>query len=395
MNEKYIERKHQTDEFEIRHESFLEKLRYIPTDKKEERWDFFNGYDQRESFIIELMEVYRPGTYSKIKDRLEKVATDRLKEDSNVACWGNKEIDTAAFMEIIKEAIETYVGRSKGGEDYGFVACAGTLYRQKASKVAAENALRKKGITDQEVFSRKSLPNVLKLARAAERVWAENFEKIPKEEALKQAVEEASYHCTKKEMELVRALFFSDSVVVSMDAPLEAGDKDTGNTFGEQQEDKRDCFEAVFGQVTENAFLEVFCQEIEERWKIITSAKGLREQELIKAFLTQGILKELKLNEDGKPYLKEPAGNEAFYCNLKPKGDFLYHRLFLKKYLRRAFVETPEDFYNVYARLLRKDFSFSDKILAEAIGKDKTAVSKGKKRYFNLMKAICDCCIVD
>ena len=73
----------------------------------------------------------------------------------------------------------------------------------------------------------------------------------------------------------------------------------------------------------------------------------------------------------------------------------MYHRLFLKKYLRRAFVETPEDFYNVYARLLRKDFSFSDKILAEAIGKDKTAVSKGKKRYFNLMKAICDCCIVD
>ena len=73
-------------------------------------------------------------------------------------------------------------------------------------------------------------------------------------------------------------------------------------------------------------------------------------------------------------YLKEPAGDEEFYCNLKPKGPFLYHRLFFKDYLWRAFIEKPEDFHAVYSRLLRMDFNFSDKIMAEVKVKDKTAI---------------------
>ena len=221
------------------------------------------------------------------------------------------------------------------------------------------------------------------------------YKEIHKEKALEHAIEMASYHLTKKEKTLVKELFLWDNKVISLDMPLGAKDGETRTTIGDMQKDETDYFNVMFEEKVEKSFLEVFCQEIEDRWRIITSAKGLKEQELIKTFLTQGILKELKLDKDGKPFLKEPAGDEDFYYGLAPKGDFLYHQLFLEKYLWRAFVEKPDDFYNVYARFLREDFNFSDKILAEVLGKDKTAVSKGKKRYFGLMKAIYDCCVAN
>lgn len=63
-----------------------------------------------------------------------------------------------------KNAIENYTGKNKFGEEYGFVACVGMPYRQKASVIAAENTLRQKGITDQEIVKR-NLPNILKLAK--------------------------------------------------------------------------------------------------------------------------------------------------------------------------------------------------------------------------------------
>ena len=393
MEEKLKIREQQTEEFEAEHRDFLEALRQMPVDRKEERWDFFNKYAQREPFIVGLIEAYRPGAYSKIKDRLEKSTAGSLKEDSNMAYWGSREIDSTVFMETIKDAIEMYVGTNKNGEEYGFVACVRVLYKQKAGRTAAENTLGRKGISDQKIPKR-NLPNILKLVKAAEKVWQrESGKRISKEEALKLAVEEVSYHCTKKEMELVQALFFSDNIVISMDMPLKSEDGDQGDTLVDQYKDEKDYFEEVNERETEGAILEAFCQEIEDRWEIISSAKGLKEQELIKTFLTQGVLKELKLDENGKPYLREPAGDEKFYHSLKPKGDFLYHRLFLRNYLERAFSEMPEDFYNVYARFLRENFNFSDKILAEVIGKDKTAVSKGKKRYLTLMKAVYDCCM--
>ena len=77
---------------------------------------------------------------------------------------------------------------------------------------------------------------------------------------------------------------------------------------------------------------------------------------------------------------------------MKPKGDFLYHKVFYHCYLWRALVEKPDNFYGVYVLLLRSDFKFTDKILAEVMGKDKTAVSKGRKQYREIMKAIYNYC---
>lgn len=179
----------------------------------------------------------------------------------------------------------------------------------------------------------------------------------------------------------------------SMDMPLKTEDGDTGDTLGTRQEDKEDYFESVLDWEAGCSLLEAFCREIEERWEVITSAKGLREQEFFKAFFTHWILRELKLDKSEKPwkaYLEEPAGDEIFYQVLKPKGDFLYDRMFCKEYLWSAFIKRPEDFYGVYALLLRKDFEFIDKVLVEVMGKEKTVVSRKKKEYLKLMKDIYD-----
>ena len=75
------------------------------------------------------------------------------------------------------------------------------------------------------------------------------------------------------------------------------------------------------------------------------------------------------------------------YDSLQACGNTLYEKVFYEKYLWRAFVERPVDFRGVYVKLLRKDFDFSDKLVGQVLGKDKTAVSKGKKKYWDIMEA--------
>ena len=105
-------------------------------------------------------------------------------------------------------------------------------------------------------------------------------------------------------------------------------------------------------------------------------------------FFTRDVLKVLKLDNSGKPYEHEPAGDEEFYFSLEPYGSVLYDRIFYARYLCRAFIEKPEDFYETYARLLRKDFDFSDKILTELTGKDKSTISRRRKGYLSAMEGI-------
>ncbi len=392
MDETYnLERKQLAEEFEAAHGVFLEELRHMPTNNKEERRKFFDRYDRKENFDIELMEVYRHGAYYKIKARLEK-SSESFHADSNMAVLGRKEIDTLVFVEARNEAIETYVGVNKKGDVYGFVACVGTLYKQRAGKASGENKLQSKGISDQGIPKR-NLSRDFRLIKMAKRILEKSFYRISKEEALERAIKEVSCNYTKKEMELVRALFFPEKMVISMDVPLGTEDGNTGDTLGTRQADKEDYFESVLDRESGSSLLVAFCQKIEERWEIITSAKGLNEQEFFRAFFTQGILKELKLDkseEPWKPYIEEPAGDEEFYQLLKPRGDFLYDKMFYKKYLWEAFVKEPGDFYSVYAWLLRKDFEFTDKVLADVMDKDKTVISKKKKDYLKWMKAIYD-----
>lgn len=59
-------------EFEERHSDFLTALRQMPKgsrEEKEQRWDFFQSYLQREIFLIDLMDVYKPGITAKYESR--------------------------------------------------------------------------------------------------------------------------------------------------------------------------------------------------------------------------------------------------------------------------------------------------------------------------------------
>ena len=75
---------------------------------------------------------------------------------------------------------------------------------------------------------------------------------------------------------------------------------------------------------------------------------------------------------------------------MKFHGEMMYQKIFCMGYLRRAFVEKPENFYEVYVRVLREDFDFSDKLVAEVIGKDKSVVSRRRKDYLEKMKDFYD-----
>lgn len=390
-DEKYKEeRKEKADEFEARHCAFLEKLRHLPANQKGERWELFSGYDQRENFIIELMETYKPGAYKKIEARLNNAS---IGAEENIAYWGKKkEFDSIVFMEVLKDAIESYTGINQEGEAYGFVTCIGLMYRQRAGKAAAKNTLEMKGISG---LPNKKILSVIKLAKAAKKMWEKKYDELSQEQAMEQVIKEfIGEGKEKKEKELiglVKALVFSEGIVTSMDKPV--GEENSGDTLGDFLEDERDEYSLLVEQENNRFLWESFCQEMEERWEVIKSAKGLKEQERFKQYFTRDVLRELKQDEEGKPYLKEPAGNKKIYQMLKPKGDFLYHKMFYQRYLWRALVEKPNDLYDVYVLLLRSDFKFTDKILAEVMGKDKTAVSKGKRQYREMMDAIYSCCI--
>ena len=384
--------------FEKKHAVFLEELSRMPKDAKIEkdqgkkkRWDFFDEYDRRDDFMTDLMEVYHPGAYRKLKARLGKGEAwanntrGNANNDPDIASWQNKrQIDWCLFMNALKKAIESYTGVNKEEKGYDFVICMRKLYRQEAGYEAAANEMAMTGISDTGI-PKKNIRKIMKLAKTTKSIWGRNPRAASLEEVLEEQIKESNVSYTKKDMELVRALVFKENIVTSMEEPLITADGSSNDTLGDQLADGKDDYAEVMEQEDKIPFLEAFCQEIEEKWEMVTSARGMKDQELIKIYFTQSLLKCLKLDDNWQPYQKKPAGNKVFYQKVKPKGDFLYGRLFYKKYLRRAFAEKTECFYDVYAWLLRKDFNFSDTLLAELMEKDKTVVSRGKKRYRELL----------
>lgn len=386
--EKFKERREKAEEFETRHSAFLEKLGHLPSNRKEERWEMFSEYDQRESFIIELMEAYKPGAYEKIERRLKKAQGST---EEKISYRDEKEIDPAIFMEALKDAIGSYTGINQKGEAYGFVACTGLIYKQRVGKEAVNNKQGMRGISG---LSYKKRLSVLKMAKTIQKLKEEKGYEFSLEQEMKRVIEESIGEGKEKKekelMELVRALHTSESIVTSMDKPI--GGENSGDTLGDTVKDEKDDYSLWLEQENNRFLLKTFYQKIEEGWGVIKAGTGLKEQERIKPYFTQDVLRVLKQDEEGKPYLEEPAGNEEIYQILKPKGDFLYHKVFYHCYLWRALVEKPDNFYGVYVLLLRSDFKFTDKILAEVMGKDKTAVSKGRKQYREIMKAIYNYC---
>lgn len=375
-------RKKQGKEFEETYSDFLSELKAMPKgtkEEKEKRWNFFLEHSLHDEFQTDLINKYRPGALHKLELRMEGNRQYRDR-DLDIASYKHKEeMDPVVFMETLKKAIMNFTGVSKEGIQYGFVACIGTIYRQEAARASAENEWQEKGMSDSGM-SKERIKNVLKLARTAKNLWEKTLGMVSLEEVLNQVLEEGKIDCKKKDKELVRCLVFNESMVCSLDQSM----TEDGAVLEDCLADERD----VYQEVEEQDQVGIpFLNNLEESWEYIESAKNLREKMFIRLFLTKGILKELKLDKQGEPFTEEPAGDEEFYDSLKPHGTVLYQKMFHKEYLVRAFIENPQNFYEVYARLLKKDFDFSDKFLAELIGKNKSAVSRGRKVYEEMMKA--------
>ncbi|MCI9147397.1 MAG: hypothetical protein HFG73_03885 [Hungatella sp.] len=372
-------------EFEEKYSDFLTALRQMPKGTEEEknrRWAYFRSYPSCESIKVDLIEAYKPGAIAKYEARINKYKYETLDPDLDMAVFKDKRMfDNLVFMETVREAICNFTGFRRDGSSYGFLACIGMIYKQKAGWAAANEELGRRGISDSEL-PKKNLLSITKLAKAVTDICAIDSGKGSPEEVLDGLLKESKARFTKKELELVRCLIF-DKGILSMEAHYEDEDGNDGSLMDKIADTKADIEANMEGM----PFLETFCRHLEDGWEAVAVGLKLREKEYIRIFLTKNVLSVLKLDGNQKPYPKEPAGNKEIYDSLQACGNTLYEKVFYEKYLWRAFVERPVDFRGVYVKLLRKDFDFSDKLVGQVLGKDKTAVSKGKKKYWDIMEA--------
>lgn len=388
-----------TNAFEMKHKDFLMKLEQMPVgseEDREQRWTLFKKYPLSDEFQLELMQAYGPGAYRKLLERMNAPHVS-FDGDWGLVSYLNDEMDWTIFCEAVREAICTYTGINKHDKGYTFLSAVGKLYKNKAWREKAGNMMKEKGIPDAGIPEKRK-PYIIKLFCKAKEIrerefGSESLKETFLEEILKKALEDLteqgknkSYIFSKNERELVRRLLVNERISISIDMPM---DEEAG-TLENLLQDEQDMYQEVLNRETNTSFLEVFCCNIEDNWDAIKAARNLREREFIKIFFTRDVLKTLKLDADGKPYLEEPAGDEEVYQSLEQRGDFLYGKVFYKEYLRRAFEKYPNDFYSVYAKLLRRDFNFTDRMLAEVSRKDAGSISRQRNHYRELMKIFYD-----
>lgn len=378
-----------TKAFEEKHMAFLTELAQMPTgaEVKEQRQSFFRNYPLRDDFQIEAMRAYRPGAYKRFMNRLSDPHKNREKrfgkeQDVDMASARNKDdLDGLVFAEAVNEAVCSYTGINEKGEKYNFLACLGLIYKQTANEQTARNELAEMGISDTGIPQR-NLPKVVKMIREGSRIWQREGKDISIEELLERTQKAVGYECTKKEKELLRVLGFRTNVRES----ISPGVDEEGEPIEYQLSDEKNENLELEDRETARNILSGFCENMERKWALIDSAKDLRQKKTIKLFFSANIMKELKLDGNGNPYPAEPAGDEDFYLILEPQGSFLYREMLDGRYLDRALVTHSEDFYEVYAKLLRKDFTFSDTLIAELEEKNKSTISRERKNYGELMR---------
>ncbi len=384
------------EDFETKHETFLAELEKMPMgtkEEKEERWNFLEAYPLHDDFKIETMQAYRSGAYRRFVNRVRD-SSKAWGQDADIAsAWNKQDIDGAAFMEAMHEAVCNYRKSDKNEEDYNFLSYLGMKYGQMAAESAATNEIAKSGMIPISEMPRSNRQRIIKLVRKVNEFRGKSWTQDSLEKILETCAEDSDYRkaYTKREKQLAYELLMNPCNI-SLDEILtgEDGQENTAllDRLGKNGLSGTDVCQEIVEREEKTSFLEIFCQNIEEGWDTIKAARGLRQQEKIKIFFTRDVLKVLKLDESGKPFPKEPAGNEDIYQSLEPRGEFLHHTVFYKRYLIRALVEEPGNFYEVYAKLLREDFDFTDKILAESAGKDRGTISRWRSDYIELMKCL-------
>lgn len=390
------ERKSDAWTFEEKYNDFLTELREMPKntpEEKELRWQTYMAHPQQTDFSADVYKKFRSRAYDRLVRRLQNTEKACEDADAGIASIENKaEVDNVVLYEAVKDTICSYTGINLKGEKYSFLQGVGRHYQQRVQLVTTDGALGNRGISD-STLSKKALCYIAKLVKAAKSYAEMHINDQSGIEALEKGVEEAvnealnnqtGHIYTKREQELARVLLFGKDKI-SLDENSNEDEDGVANSdriLGEKELYEEKGYQIV----SEKNALDVFLSNLKDEWEIICAAKRLREQKIMRMFFSKDILKELKLDSGGEPYHVEPAGNEDIYGALKPQGDFLYERIFYRNYLDRAFAEYPGKFYEVYCNLLREDFDFSDKILAELEGKNPSTISRWHDEHLKIMK---------
>lgn len=437
-----------TEGIDEQFKDLLDCLRVMPKDTPEERGERFlwvKSKPEYDKFVIEVMEEWDEGSFGKLKNRLqkEKYVSCSLDMDSGIATTERngkrKEMDPVVFMETIKQAIESYTGVNLEGHPYTFIESVRQIYKHKLLREAGKNDFQKYGVVTGSKSER--LYKVLKLAREADRLMQQLKKKygnidIKKDDIIEKCVlADEKFRYTKEEVKLAKKLV-EGLKIISINTPTSESEDNT-TTQEDVIKSLCDDFEEIEKQDMLDCLFKAMQNDFDEKWKMVITAAGKQDQEVIRAFLAKDILVILKLepvNETERkiyknllepkcdswcsvknkcPYAKykdgkrEPSrescyirygdkdtsfierGNRDIYQMLEEIGNSFYKTILDNAYVKNAYVNDVENYYDLFAEKLKpakgtaetETFQFTDAVLGKAFGKNKSSVSKYRNTY--------------
>lgn len=431
------------EEFEIDYREVLEALKKRPREnsaEKEACWGWFREYigpEGYQKFSEDLIRVFRPKAYEWLQryantdknvninkfagfSPLEEISRRTVERDKK-----GVQMDSLVLIKAVKEAVEEYRGINRSGESYSFISSVRQKYGQKAYQAAGKNDYKNAGILPD--IPERNMPAVLNLVKRMESFREKYGDNRKRDEVLEEALSGISSHkYTKAELEAAKRMYDKLNCIGALDKPVE---ENSEKTLEDSIPDPND----EYGKLTEGEGLRAFFESIGKNWGKIKAATKKDSRNWIRIFMTKDILIELKLDtipelsgeenrilEKLKPepacgqwcprkrwcpkkdkkscyarYTSIPAGNEEVYLMLKPYEKTVYAELFHPGYLDRAIELSPKDLKEVYENLLKKDFNFSDGILADVMMKNKGTVSNKRKEFEIVRQELYKLCVKD
>ncbi len=397
---------------EYREERFVELLntlkkmpRSTPEEKKR-RLGYFRKHPLHDKMIMDLLQTLKPEAYKSLLNP----QFDKSNASSAIvsAASGRKEVDTEVFMEAINEAIQKYTGTKKDGTEYTFISSVKLNYQQCAGRAAAVHDYQNAQVMLPKIPER-NMSEVLKLVKDVRRLKEGLGNQISAEVLLDKILKDTdnSRFCTSQMREAVINIVDNLYAKISMNITVNEEDEhDLSEILGKEDPG----FQRVEDEHAFRQLLEKILKYLEASWSLVEAGTDKQTRDLFRAFFTKEILILLKLRYVGEKvgsqaeancrqwcprrsrckikrdgcyvrYEMEPAGNEEIYELLQPSGEKLCQKIFQKKYLERAVGKKNEQLIQIYQKVLKDDFRFTDAILGEALNREKTQISKGRKKY--------------
>lgn len=298
---------------------------------------------------------------------------------------GKETIDNVEYIMVFNEVLRTYDNRENGS----FIHLIRTLCKKRNNSYQARENLAQKSGGILTTMPQKKQGRMEKLIREYSKI-GEAFNEEEQEEQQERLWNEVRNLGMEKDEFIGYCRLCSQ--MKYLDAPVSKEDQEGMDLYETLQSETESVEDQVIGKET------VVFEKILGGWEHIQSLCNKQSREYIQAFLTNAMLKTLKLDSNGNPYDCEPAGNPEIYHCLLPYEETLYDKIFYKKYLYSAFdrklhQKDPEVLEEVYRWLLKNGFNLKDIGIAEAMGVGKAAISKKRAYYKNTivpqMKKIC------